>query len=65
MICSSFNAWQIISTKLKDGLSWDRYVKDLGLSEEPKVSKKDLEREAAQAKENVNRIVQKALNGSR
>ncbi len=47
--------------------TWNRYIKKLGLSDEPKLTKEDLKREADHAMENAQRIIERARrkNGGR
>lgn len=65
LTAASFNAWQNISSKTDKIGSWQKYLKSLRLSDEPKLSKEDLKREADHAMENVNRIIEKAKNVGR
>lgn len=57
LVAASFSAYQLLAAKIEKLPSWGKYLKDLGLSDEPKLSKADLQREADKAMENVNRII--------
>jgi len=60
MVAASFTAWQTLAAHAKKMPTWGKYIKRLGLSSEPELTKEDLKREADQAMENVQRIVDKA-----
>ena len=63
MVAASFSAWQIIGIQVEKLPTWDKYIKKLGLLDEPKLSKEDLKREAQQAMDNANKIIEKARRG--
>lgn len=67
MVAASFAAWQGLAAYTEKLPTWSRYIKQLGLSSEPKLTKEDLKREADHAMENAQRIIEKARrkNGSR
>jgi len=67
LIAASFGAWQTLQVHTDKLTSWSKYKKQLGLSDEPPVTKEDLEREAEQAMANAQRIIDKARgeNGGR
>lgn len=60
MTAASFNAWQTVSPQMQDPLTWEKYLKNVGLSDEPKVTKEDLQREADAAMDKVNKIIESA-----
>jgi len=60
LIAASFNAWQVLQGSIEKMPKWGAYVKQLGLSDEPELTKEDLKREADQAMEKVKQIVAKA-----
>lgn len=63
---ASFGAWQQLAPQMKRPVKWETYIKSLGLSDKPKISEKDIKREADHALANVQRIIAKARkNGSR
>ncbi len=67
MVAASFAAWQSLAAHTNKLPTWGRYIKQLGLSTEPKLTKEDLKREADHAMKNAQRIIEKARhkNGSR
>jgi len=57
-----------LASKIEKIPAWGKYLKNLGLSDEPKITKDDLKREADQALENAKRIIElgkKGVNVSR
>ena len=60
MVAASFAAWQGLVAHISKLPTWSRYIKQLGLSSEPKLTKEDLKREADHAMENAQRIIEKA-----
>ena len=60
LVAASFTAWQTLATQVKKPPTWSKYIKGLGLSSEPELTKEDLKREADQAMENANRIIENA-----
>lgn len=67
MVAASFAAWQGLAAHADKLPTWQKYIRELGLSDEPKLTKADLKREADQAMENAQRIIEKARrkNGGR
>lgn len=63
LIAASFSAYQILSSKTDKMPTWGKYLKNVGLSDEPKLTKEDLKREADQAMANAQRIIDKAKAG--
>ena len=66
-MAASFSAYQLLGAKTDKLPPWNKYLKNLGLSDEPPLSKEDLKREADYAMENAQRIINQARgkNGSR
>ena len=64
MVAASFTAWQNLPGRVDKVPTWGKYIKQLGLSSEPKLTKADLKREANQAMTNVQRIINKARANS-
>jgi hypothetical protein len=60
LVAASFGAWQTLAAHTDKLPPWNKYLKNIGLSNEPKLSKDDLKREADQAMKNVQRIISKA-----
>ena len=60
MIAASFNAWQVVSPQMREPIGWGKYLKSVGLADEPKVTKKDLEREADASMDKVRKIIESA-----
>ena len=60
MVAASFAAYQGLAAHVKKLPTWSSYIKQLGLSDEPKLTKEDLKREADQAMKNAQRIIEKA-----
>lgn len=60
LIAASFSAYQLLAAKVEKLPTWSKYLKQIGLSNEPRLTKADLKREAAQAMENAQRIIDKA-----
>lgn len=67
LIAAAFSAWQMLQVKVEKLPAWDKYIRQLGLSDEPRLSKEDLKREADLALEKVQRLVDnaRASNGGR
>lgn len=67
MVAASFAAWQGLAAHIAKLPTWSKYLKQLGLSSESKLTKEDLKREADHAMENAQRIIDKAKrkDGSR
>jgi len=66
LVAAAFNAWLTLGAQVEKPPKWSTYLKNLGLSDEPKLSKKDIKREADHAMANAQRIVERARkNGSR
>lgn len=67
LTAASFSAWQVLQAQVEKLPAWSKYVKQLGLSNEPGATKEDLKREADHAMENAQRIIDKARasDGSR
>ena len=63
LVAASFNAWQMLSSQVKEPVSWRKYIKGLGLLEEVQSTKEELKREADQAMRNVENILAKARKG--
>lgn len=57
MTAATFTAWLTLPAQAKKVPKWEEYLKMCGLSDEPKVTKADLKREAEQALANKDRIV--------
>lgn len=64
MVAASFTAWQGLAAHTSKLPTWSRYIKQLGLSSEPKLTKEDLKREADHAMGNAQRIIEKARRNS-
>lgn len=64
MVAASFAAWQSLAAHTSKLPTWGRYIKQLGLSSEPKLTKEDLKREADHAMKNARRIIEKARRNS-
>lgn len=64
MVAASFAAWQSLAAHTSKLPTWSKYIKQLGLSSEPKLTKEDLKREADHAMENAQRIIEKARRNS-
>ena len=64
MVAASFSAWQALAAKIKNPPTWDKYLRQFGLSDEPELTKEDLKREADHAMENVEAILRKAKKGT-
>jgi hypothetical protein len=60
LIAASFSAWQMLQGTVEKLPQWNKYVKQLGLSDEPEGTKEDLKREAEHAMNNAQRIIDKA-----
>jgi len=60
LIAASFSAWQILQAHVEKLPTWGKYLKQLGLSEERKLSREDLKREADHALAKVQQIIKKA-----
>ena len=67
MVAASFSAWQTLAAHTDKLPTWSKYIRQLGLSNEPELTKEDLKREADHAMENAQRIIEKArqTNASR
>jgi len=68
LTAASFGAWQVLQAHTDKLGTWDKYLKQLGLSDTPKATKEDLKREAEQAikkAEQIRQIMLRAENGSR
>lgn len=63
LVAASFSAWQGLSSTVEKLPKWSTYLKGLGLSNEPKLTKEDLKREANQAMANAQRIIDLAKKG--
>lgn len=59
LTAASFGAWQSLQAHADKLPTWPKYLRQLGLSDEPEVTKADLKREADQAMENAQRIIEK------
>jgi hypothetical protein len=60
MVAASFAAWQGLAAHTSKLPTWGRYIKQLGLSSEPSLTREDLKREADHAMKNAQRIIEKA-----
>ena len=61
LIAASFTAWQTLGLHIEKPPAFAKYLKDLGLAdEEPKATKKDLEREADAALSKAAAIIKAA-----
>lgn len=60
MVAASFSAWQALRAHTDKLPTWGKYLKQLGLSNEPELTKEDLKREADRAMANAQRIIDKA-----
>ena len=66
LTAASFSAYQLLAAKTDKLPPWGKYLRSLGLSDEPEVTEEDLKREAEKAMENVSKIISKAQgNGGR
>lgn len=63
LVAASFTAYQILASKIEKMPAWGKYLKQLGLSNEPILTKADLKREADQAMKNAQRIIAKGREG--
>lgn len=60
LVAASFGSWQLLRAKIEKLPPWRRYIKQLGLSDEPPVTKEELKREADQAMRNAEDIIARA-----
>lgn len=60
LIAASFTTWQTLGLHMEKPPEWRKYLTSLGLAEEDRATKEDLEREASAALKKAAEVIKKA-----